>query len=183
MSKVYWDYEKLNTELKKIEDAGYALPTRYSFIQEGRTRIIIQNDLKNAGYIRSYDEAVRYQKRVMGSNYQEYTPQQYQADIKELQDALGSQRSYQGTTKANRKQLLDILDRMNDDQLTHFRGKDFTTKELYGAVKAANDRVKESNAKSPQFYEYLVDELHSLGAKQSYVSPDTDITERDELPF
>lgn len=183
MAKIYWDYEKLNQELQKIENAGYALPTRYSFIQEGRTRVIIQNDLKNAGYIRSYDEAVRYQKRVMGSSYQEYTPQQYEADIKELQDALGSKRSYTGTTKANRKQLLDILDRMNDDQLTNFRGKDFTTKELYDAVKAANDRVKESNAKSPQFYEYLVDELHTLGAKQGYVSPTAEFTENDELPF
>ena len=161
MSKVYWDAEKLNKHLQQIEDAGFSLPTQTYRIQAGRTNIVISNELKNAGYIRSYKEAVDFMKRAYGEKYQEYTLKDYEQDLRSLQDALGEERSYQGEIKAQRSRLNDIVYDMNDYLNTTYNPKELTTKELYDAVKQAGQMVKENNAKSPLFYEYLADILES----------------------
>jgi len=165
MPKAYWDAEKLNKHLQQIEDAGYSLPTQTYRIQAGRTNIVISNELKNAGYVRSYDEAVDFMKRAYGDRYQTYTLEEYEKDLRSLQDALGGERSYQGEIRAQRSRLNDIVYDMNDYLDTSYNPKELTTKELYDAVKQANEMVKESNAKSPMFYEYLADILEGKSSE------------------
>lgn len=162
MSKQYWDYERLNKEMSKIEQAGYQMPTRLYRIQEGRTTVVVDNTLPNSGHIRSYDEARAYVERKEGSNFKGYTREEYDKTIRDLQDALGKERSYQGEIRAQRAQLHGIVEDMNKALDRQVDPSLFTTKELYDAVKEANNRVKESNAKSPQFYEYLIDILENI---------------------
>ena len=168
MSKVYWDYKKLNEEMHKIDEAGYQMPTRMVRIQEGRTDIVIQNDLKSAGLIRSYDEAKQFMERKYGSNLKEpYTLERYNQQIRELQDELGAERSYQGEVREQRAQLLNIVqdattyDGELDERLYNKYSK-LNTQELYSAVKQANQMVKDSKSQSPNFYEYLIDILDGM---------------------
>lgn len=168
MAKKYWTAERLNQEMKKIEQAGYQMPTRMYRIQEGRTAIIVDNSLVNAGQIRTYEEAYNYMARVRGDKFRGYTLEQYKAALRELQDELGRERSYAGEVREQRSQLLNILkdavtDNMgNTDNYLMNKYKHLNTQELYNAVKQANQMVKDSNAKSPMFYEYLVDILDGL---------------------
>lgn len=164
MSKVYWDYKKLNQEMEKIDQAGYQMPTRLYRVQEGRTDIVIQNDLKGAGLIRSYEEAKQFMERKFGDNFQGYTREEYNQQIKSLQDALGRERSYQGEVREQRSQLNNIVNDMNDELGTDINPSRLTTKDLYNAVKQANQMVKDSNAKSPMFYEYLADILEGMSS-------------------
>ena len=159
MAKNYWDAERLNANLKKMEDTGYMLPTTRIYIQEGLTRIVIANDLKNAGYIRTYEQAVSFLKRKYKENYKEYTIKEYQKEVKELQDRLQQERSYQGEIRHQRARMQEIVDDMNEFMDTNISIKNLTTAELYKAIKDANQMVKDSNAKSPMFYEYLADIL------------------------
>lgn len=162
MSKTYWDAERLNREIDKIENAGFNPPTKLSYIQEGRTNIVVGNELKGAGHIRTYDEAVKYQEKVFGDKFTGYSFEDYQKDIKSLQDVLGGERSYQGEIKAQRKQLDNIIQDLNNEMGTNYSIKGLSTIELYDAVKLANQMVKDSNANSPMFYEYLSDILEGL---------------------
>lgn len=164
MPKVYWDYKKLNEEMEKIDREGYQMPTRLYRVQEGRTDIVIQNDLKGAGLIRSYDEAKQFMERKFGDNFQGYTLEDYNRQIKSLQDALGRERSYQGEVREQRSQLINIVNDMNDELGTDVNASRLTTKDLYNAVKQANQMVKDSNAKSPMFYEYLADILEGMSS-------------------
>ena len=134
MSKVYWDYKKLNQEMEKIDQAGYQMPTRLYRVQEGRTDVVIQNDLKGAGLIRSYDEAKQFMERKFGDNFQGYTREEYNQQIKSLQDALGRERSYQGEVREQRSQLNNIVNDMNDELGTDINPSRLTTKDLYNAT-------------------------------------------------
>lgn len=162
MPKQYYTAERLNEEIDKIRQKGFTIPTTKYYIQEGHTRIVIGNDLKNAGYIRTYEQAVDYLKRVYGDRYVDYTPEMYEFDIKSLQDVLGSERTYHGEIRHQRAQLLNIISDMNRELGTKFSAKGLRTDELYNAVKTANEMVKDSNANSPMFYEYLSDILEGL---------------------
>ena len=174
MAKRYWDYKKLNEEMRKIDEAGYQMPTRMVRIQEGRGDIIIQNDLKGAGLIRSYDEAKQFMERKYGSNLKEpYTLERYNQQIRELQDELGAERSYQGEVCEQRAQLLNILkdattytDSTTNKQVfdsdLYNKYKRLNTQQLYDAVKQANQMVKDSKSQSPNFYEYLIDILDGM---------------------
>lgn len=174
MAKKYWSAERLNQEMQKIEQAGYQMPTRMVRIQESRTAIIVDNSLVNAGHIRSYEEAYNYMARVRGEKFRGYTLEQYNAALRELQDELGSERSFAGEVREQRSQLLNILkdtltDSMgNTDNYLMNKYKHLNTQELYNAVKQANQMVKDSHAKSPQFYEYLVDILDGLAEAKSH---------------
>ena len=162
MAKKYYTAEKLNLEMKKIGEAGFQIPTTMYRIQEGHTRIIISNDLKNAGYIRTYDEAVAFLKRVYGESYQEYTIKQYEQELKSIQDDLGIERTYQGEVRAQRAQIRNIVEDMDKYMGTKTDIKSMTTQDLYNAIKLAGQMVKDSNANSPMFYEYLSDILEGL---------------------
>ena len=130
MSKQYWSAEKLNKQLSKIEQAGLMLPTTTYRVQSGHTRVVIANDLKNAGYVRSYEESVAFQKRAYGENYQEYTLAEYEKDLLSLQDTLGGQRSYQGVIHYQRERLFNIVEDMNAELEVHYKFDYFTTKVL-----------------------------------------------------
>lgn len=153
MSKKYYTPEKLNEEIEKMIDKGFMPPTRLYKFQEGRTRIVVGNELMGAGFIRSYDEAVKFLQRKDKSAV--FTEAEYKKELKSLQDTLGKQRSYQGVVRENRARLLDIT------KSAGIEGKKYSTKKLYDAVKEAQKRVQEGNYKSPQFYEFLTDILES----------------------
>lgn len=151
--KKYFDYEQLNHEIEKIIDKGYMPPTRLYKFQEGRTRIVVSNELRGAGFIRSYEEALKFVKRK--DKNAKYSKKEYKAELKSLQDALGSLRTERGVTRENRKRLLEVVKGAGID------GKKYSTKKLNDAVKEAQRLVKEGNYKSPQFYEFLTDILES----------------------
>lgn len=159
MLKTYYTAERLNQEIDKIKLQGYTIPTTKYYIQEGHTRIVIGNDLKNAGYIRTYAQAVDYLKRVYGDKYIDYTAEMYESDLRSLQDVLGGERTYKGELRRQRKQLVNIIKDMNNEMGTNYNPSNYSTKELYDMVKLAYQRETDSNAKSPQFYEFLVDIL------------------------
>lgn len=165
MSKQYWAAEKLNENLRKIANAGFALPTQQYRVQSGLTRVVIGNELRNAGMIRTYQESVDFLKRTYGDKYIEYTESEYKQDLKRLQDILGRERSYQGEVIEQRSRLIDIVKDAFDDQYESAvppKIKRFSTIDLYNAVKQAAQMVKDTNAKSPMFYEYLVDILEGM---------------------
>ena len=164
MPKKYWDAQKLNEELRKIDMAGYQLPTKLYRVQSGLTRVVISNELKNAGYIRTYEESVEYQRRYYGEKFEGYSEKQYIEDIKQLQNVLGSERSYQGEVRAQRGRLLDIVSDMNEAMNTNVDVSKLTTKELYDAVKQASQMLKDTNSGSPMFYEYLADILEGYSS-------------------
>lgn len=151
MSKKYYTYEKLNEEIEKIIDKGFIPPTRLYKFQEGRTSIIVGNELMGAGFIRSYEETVKFLERKGLS--ENYSKARYTEELHELQDDLGKLRTERGVTSENRKRLLDIVAEAG------VNGKKFSTKRLNDAVKEAQKRVMEGNNNSPQFYEFLKDEL------------------------
>lgn len=162
MAKQYWSAERLNKEMQKIEQSGYQMPTKLYRVQSGHTTVVVHNSLVNAGHIRSYEEARAFVQRVEGDKFTGYTLEEYNRTIKDLQDTLGRERSYQGEIREQRSQLNGIVEDMNKALGREVDPKLFTTKELYNAVKQANEMVKESNAKSPQFYEYLIDILENI---------------------
>ena len=164
MSKKYWDAKRLNEELRKIDMAGYQLPTKLYRVQSGLTRIVISNELKNAGYIRTYEESVEYQRRYYGAKFEGYSEKQYIEDIKQLQIILGSERSYQGEVRAQRSRLLDIVSDMNEAMDKNLNVSKLTTKELHSAVQQASRMVKDTNSGSPMFYEYLADILEGFSS-------------------
>lgn len=153
MAKKYYGVERLNEEISKIENKGFTPPTRLYRNQEGLTAIVIGNELKNAGYIRTYEEALQYIQRK--DENASYSREQYEEDLERLQDRLKGERTYLGVSRRNRTRLLKTLEDAGID------GKNLTTKKMYEAVKEAGERVRDEKAKSPQFYEYLRDILES----------------------
>lgn len=153
MSKKYYTPEKLNEEIEKMIDKGFMPPTRLYKFQEGHTRIVIGNELMGSGFIRTYDEALKFIKRKDKNAI--YTLKEYKQELRSLQDSLGRLRTEQGVTRANRARLLEILKSAGID------GRKYTTQQMNTAVKLAQDRVRDEKAKSPQFYEYLTDALES----------------------
>ena len=165
MKKIYWNATRLNEEIAKIEKAGYQLPTTIYRVQSGLTRVVIQNGLKRAGYIRSYEESISFQQRKFGEDFRGYSIEEYNEDLKRLQDELGRERSYQGEVIEQRKRLFDIVSDMNSELEKDIDVSKWTTKDLYDAVKEAATKVKDTKSTSPMFYEYLADILEKGSSK------------------
>ena len=152
MSKKYYTAEKLNEHIERIIDSGFMPPTRLYRFQEGRTAIVIGNELQGAGFIRTYEETVKFmEKRKLFP----LTEVQYNEQLKLLQDDLGALRTSQGVLRAERKRLISIIEDMDEYLGTKTNYKKTNTKKLYEAVKQANLSIKGPTVNSPKFYEYL----------------------------
>lgn len=150
MSNVYYTAERLNDEIDKILDAGFTPKTRFYSVSEGLDRIVIGNELPRAGYIRTYDEAKKFIEKRLGESY---SKEEYEKDLKTLQDKLGGNKTYKTFLRKRRKELLNILKDAGVD------GSKYSTKRMYDAVKEAQRKVDEGNYTSPKFYELLKDEF------------------------
>ena len=156
--KKYYSAEELNRHIERIIEEGYTPPTRLQRYQEGRKSIVVSNELMGAGFIRTYDEMVKFMQR---RHEKPFEKSKYESMLISLQEDLGIQRTYQGFIREERKRLSAIVTDMDNMLGTTTNIKKYNTKFLYDAVKEANLRVKESNAKSPLFYEFLHEILSS----------------------
>ena len=171
MSK-YYTAEKINQEIEKMIDMGYTPPTRLQRVQEGRKIIIVDNSLVGAGFIRTYDEAKRYFQRRYGKN-QDYTLQEYEQSIKELNYYLrggyeeGGEKAlpeltFKQVEKKERERLKTMLEDLETVTGKKYDVNNYDVKKLHEAIKEAGQRVLNSHANSPKFYEYLSDILSEI---------------------
>lgn len=162
MSKKYWSAERLNSQIEKVIDAGYTPPTQLYRVQQRFGRVVINNSLKNAGFIRTYEEANEFLLRNYGTRAQLLTQKQYNDVLKDLQKELGNERSYQGVVRVQRRHLLDIVEDINEYLDEQIKVNRLTTKQLYDAVKKAGEMAKGDSKGSHSFYEYLADILADI---------------------
>lgn len=162
MAKDYWNAERLNKNIEKIINEGYTPPTQLYRIQQRFGRVIINNSLKNAGYVRSYTETNEFLLRNYGKRAHLLTEKEYNQILRELQNELGSERSLQGVVREQRKHLMDIVDDMNTLLDEDYNPERLSTKQLYDAVKRAGEMAKGDSRGSPSFYEYLSDILSEI---------------------
>lgn len=162
MGKNYWNAEQLNKQVSKIIEEGYNPPTQLYRIQQRFARVVINNSLRNPGYIRTYSETNEFLLKQYGERAHLLSEKEYNSILKELQDSLGKERSFQGVVREQRRALLDIVEDMNEFLDTDVKVNRLTTKQLYDAVKAAGIAAKNDSKGSPSFYEYLADILSEI---------------------
>lgn len=162
MARKYLNAEELNKQISKTLEAGYTPPTQLYRIQNRFARIVIDNSLRNPGYIRTMEEANDFLLKQYGNRAHLLTQQDYNEILRELQDELGIERTFQGVVRKQREHLFDIVSDMNDYMDENFDPQHLTTKQLYEAVKLAGEKARSDSAGSPSFYEYLADILSSI---------------------
>lgn len=155
--KTYLSAAKMNAQIEKTIEEGFIPPTRIQKYQEGRTAIIVENELYGAGFIRTFAETNRY---LASRGMAPMSKAEYSSALHGLQEALGPQRTASGVKEAYRDRIKDIVSDMEKALGVHLDLKHFSTIDLYNAVKNAS--VEAQDASSGYFYEFLYDEIRSL---------------------
>lgn len=155
--KKYLSAEQMNQQIERIIEAGFVPPTRIYKNQEGKSAIVVGNEMYGAGFVRTFEETNRYLER---RGFAPMSKAEYTSALHGLQNALGQQRTATGVTRAYRDRIKDIVSDMEKALGVHLDLKHFSTADLYNAVKNASQEAQD--ASSGYFYEFLYDEIRSL---------------------
>lgn len=155
--KKYLSAEQMNAQIEKTISAGFIPPTRIQKYQEGRTAIVVGNEMYGAGFVRTFEETNRYLER---RGLSPMSKADYKSALHGLQEALGRQRTATGVVRAYRDRIKDIVSDMENELGVHLDLKHFSTADLYNAIKNASQEAQD--ASSGYFYEFLYEVIRSL---------------------
>lgn len=150
--------DKINQTIGDIQKEGYTYLTEYKYLQQSYARLIIPTGQKNAGHIRSMEEANKALMDRFGEKAILFTKETYQKELSSLSKQIGGF-SKESFYKELRSDVVDTVERMNDALGTNYYTGNKSTKELYDAIKSANTASRADSKGSPSFYEHLAEIL------------------------
>lgn len=99
------------------EELDIVTPTERHMIQQTFSDIIIPYGERGSGTVLTYGQAVSRKKTFAakyGQEYQEYTQQQYQKDVRNLVKAIGEKNSVEGAKQAYIDGARELIDNYNE---------------------------------------------------------------------
>ena len=150
---------KLNQLIKRMQSEGYTYPTEYAYISDSFARIVVPTGRKDAGTIRTMQEANDYLTKKFGSQAILFTEETYAQELNDLRAQLGNQTTERGFKSKVRSDLVDIINDFEEYTGESIDVSKISTETLRDAIEYAGRMAKGDSRGSPTFYEYLYEYL------------------------
>ena len=155
---------QFNRNIEEITSKGYMYPTQMSYESTIHSRIIVPPELKGAGKIRTYKEAIQYANKRGVDLEKFYSHDDYIQELKELRIYLGKKFTPKGFYEEKRKGYQAQIDDAFQIGGYSFSIDNYTTEDLRDILTEAWNRAKDDPDGSPTFYEHLMEVLKEWGA-------------------
>lgn len=157
----YLSPNQINELTEKVRTKGMQSRLDLKIIQDSFSRIVIRSGLKNSGMVRTYDESVKFLKRIYGEKYIEYTFEEYQSELTLLNKMLRGYQTITGYYTHYRQNIINTVASASEYLGIEptFDISKIQTAKLLEYVRMANDYAKSSSQGSPSFYQYLIELL------------------------
>lgn len=149
--------KQINKTVEQATREGYTYPTQYGYMQQAHDRIIKAPGLKGHGTIRTLDEVNNFLDRKFGEKAIHMSEQEYRNEINQILDSLSDVDTYSKFQSEKRQEYIDHI----EEHLGYTPSviSRMSTVEIRNAINAAWQKVHDTNGKSPDFEEYLKEEL------------------------
>ena len=151
------NYEQLNELSERVKSKNLTSRLDLKMYQDPFPRIVIGQGLKNSGKVRSYEESVKFLKRIYKDRYIEFTREEYEREIEKLNESLTGWKSTAQYWRRYRERIETIVAEANKDLSRKMNVKGIPTRILLEFVREAEKLSKADSHGSPKFYEYLLD--------------------------
>lgn len=158
---------QFNRNIEEITSKGYTYPTQMRYESTIHSRILVPPELKGAGKVRTYKEAIEYANKRGVDLAKFYSHDDYIQELKELKEYLGKKFTPKGFYQDRRENYkAQIEDAFQKNYTDGYDIESFTTEELREVLNEAWKRAKDDPDGSPTFYEHLMEVLKEWGAGQ-----------------
>lgn len=151
--------QKLNRLIRELQSEGYTYPTEYAYISDAYARIVVPTGRKDAGTIRTMQQANDYLTKKYGSQAILFTEETYEQELNELRSQLGNQITRKGFISKVRGDLTSIVHDMEEAIGEEIDISRISTEKLRDAIEYAGRMAKSDSNGSPTFYQYLYEYL------------------------
>lgn len=151
--------QKLNRLIRELQSEGYTYPTEYAYISDAFARIVVPTGRKDAGTIRTMQQANDYLIKKYGSQAILFTEETYAQELNDLRTQLGKQTTRRGFVSKVRGDLTSIVRDMEDVIGEEIDISRISTEQLRDAIEYAGRMSKSDSNGSPSFYQYLYEYL------------------------
>lgn len=161
--KLPFSIAQFNRNIEEITSKGYTYPTQMRYESTIHSRILVPPELKGAGKIRTYKEAIEYANKRGVDLAKFYSHDDYIQELKELKEYLGKKFTPKGFYKEKREGYKAQIEDAFQESAYDFNIDNYTTENLREILNEAWNRAKEDPDGSPTFYEHLMEVLKEWG--------------------